>query len=284
MQIGKAGIVAVGALATVAVVGAPAAAAQTPQAGAGHTAATVLGIGRALAKQPPAHPGAGQPLITIGTGSKVSAAAWQICGSTATAGVGGTAASNSPHTVVGDCTNSNAMLKQHSDRGVISILDDSAVRALPWQVCGSNVVGGLGLTAATNSPAMVAGDCHNSNTLIQAPDGPTGDDSLISLLSGSVVDVLPWQVCGSSAVMGAGAVVAHNSPTAVLGDCTNGGIMIEPAPDQATLPLLSNAPLSVLPLQACETDSLASLVGVVLSSGSPAYVGGACYVPQGLPE
>lgn len=287
MQISKAGVVAAGAIATVAAMGSAAAAAPPAlaQKDASKTATTTLGIGKAQVDRqiPVAEPGAGQPLISIGTSSKISVLAWEPCGSTTVAGVGGTVAAGSPHTVIGDCNNSNARLQQDNTQGLISILDDTAVRVAPWQVCGSHVVAGVGVTAAVGSPALVTGDCNNANTLIEAPEAP-GASSLISVLSGSVINVLPWQVCGSSAVMGVGAVVAQNSPTTVLGDCTNGGIKIEPRPNPAAIAPLSNTPLNILPLQVCETNSLASLVGVVLPLGSPAFVGGTCYVPDGLPD
>lgn len=288
MQISKAGVVAAGAVATMAVMGSAASAAPAKPArtDAAQPAATALGIGKALrAKAAPAariNDVPRQPLITIGVGSSVTALPWQICGSTAVAGVGGTAAAGSPHTMDGDCANANAVLQQDNVQGLISILDDSAVNIAPWQVCGSHVVAGVGLTAAANSPALVTGDCHNANTTIEAPEDPTGD-TLLSVLSGSVINVLPWQVCGSSAVMGVGAVVATNSPTAVLGDCTNAGIDIEPRYD-VEAPVLSNTPLNLLPLQLCETNGLASLIGLVVPLNSPAYVGGSCYSPDGVPD
>ncbi|HCU51055.1 MAG TPA: hypothetical protein DGG94_14870, partial [Micromonosporaceae bacterium] len=151
----------------------------------------------------------------------------------------------------------------------------SSVQLLPWQVCGSNAVAGVGATVAVGTPNTVTGDCHNANNLITAPDG-TGPNSLLSLLSGSIVNVAPWQVCGSSAVAGVGVVVAANSPTTVLGDCVNATAMIEPRANQAEIPLLSNIDLTLLPYQWCGINDPISLVGLVIPLNSPAYVGGEC--------
>jgi hypothetical protein len=121
----------------------------------------------------------------------------------------------------------------------------------------------------------VIGDCYNANNLITAPNG-IGPRSLLSLLSGSIVNVAPWQVCGSSAVVGLGTVVATNSPTTVLGDCVNATTAIEPRLNQAEIPLLSNVDLTLLPLQFCGENGPISLVGLVTALNSPAFVGGQC--------
>jgi hypothetical protein len=285
MQIGKAGVVAAGALATVAVMGSAASAAPAAHTAKGDpTAATALKLGAdRLARVAPPSGTLGplldgdtnQPLITIGVGSAIKAAPWQVCGSNAVAGVGGAVGAMKASTVIGDCKNANVLLKQDTVPGLISILDDSSVMALPWQVCGSNAVAGVGVTVAANSPDTVTGDCHNANNVIAGPDG-VGPNSLISLLSGSVVNVAPWQVCGSSAVAGLGAVVALNSPTTVLGDCVNATAVIEPRPNQAEIPILSNVDLTILPYQWCGTNDPISLVGLVIPLNSPAFVGGEC--------
>lgn len=281
MQIGKAGVVAAGALATVAAMGSAAAAAPAaPVAKGDSTPTTALHIDKSqLAKQGQGLLGLGgdvkQPLITIGVGSALKVAPWQVCGSNAPAGVGVVVSAGNPNTVIGDCKNANVLLKQDTTAGLISILDDSSVSVVPWQVCGSNAVAGVGATVALNSPNTVTGDCHNANQIIEAPDG-AGPNSLISVLSGSVVDVAPWQVCGSSAVAGLGAVVAANSPTTVLGDCVNATVTIEPRANQAEVPILSNVDLTLLPWQWCGENSPLSLVGLVIPLNSPAFVGGEC--------
>lgn len=280
MQVSKAGVIAAGALATVAAMGSPAAA----KPAVGHvqpdaaTTATALNVAPAASRQAADKP---QPLITIGVGSAIQAAAWQVCGSTSVAGVGGTVAANSPKLQVGDCNNSNVMLKQDTTPGVISILDDTSVNAVPWQVCGSNAVAGVGLSAAVNSSMTVIGDCANANTLIANQPEP-GPQSLLSVLSGSVVNAAAWQVCGSTAVMGVGAAVSQGSPTTVIGSCYNAGVEIQPSTNPAALPILSNANLNILPLQVCEQNSLASLVGLSPALSSPALVTGECVSPQGL--
>ncbi len=284
MQIGKAGVVAAGALATVAVMGSAASAAPAGHVATGDpTAATALKLGsdRPTELAPPSASlpllsgDVKQPLITIGLSSTIKAAPWQVCGSNAVGGVGGTGNSGAPNTVVGSCRNANVMLKQHTTPGLISILDDSSVMALPWQICGSNAVGGVGVTVAMNSPDTVTGDCFNANNVINAPNG-VGPNSLLSLLSGSVVNLLPWQVCGSSAVAGVGGVVALNSPTSVLGNCVDATATVVPRPNPAEIPLLSNVDLTILPYQWCGTNDPISLVGLVIPLNSPAFVGGQC--------
>jgi hypothetical protein len=49
---------------------------------------------------------------------------------------------------------------------------------------------------------------------------------LLSILDGSSLTVLPVQVCGSTAMIGAGAAVPINSPNTVLGDCNNGNSVL----------------------------------------------------------
>ncbi|WP_020522276.1 hypothetical protein [Catelliglobosispora koreensis] len=279
MQIGKAGVVAAGALATVAAMGTAAAAAPPASvAKADSTPTTALRVDKnQLAKQGllGLDGNVDQPLITIGVGSSLKAAPWQACGSNVPAGVGLVASAGNANTVIGDCKNANVLLKQDTVPGLISILDDSSVSVLPWQVCGSNAVAGVGATVAVNSPNTVTGDCHNANHVIEAPDG-TGPNSFLSVLSGSVLAVAPWQVCGSSAVAGVGAVVAANSPTTVLGDCVNGTVTIEPRANQAEVPILSNVDMTLLPFQWCGENSPLSLVGLVIPLNSPAFVGGEC--------
>ncbi|NUT34138.1 MAG: hypothetical protein HOV79_13815 [Hamadaea sp.] len=287
MQVRKVGAVAAGALATVAAIGAPAAA--MPSAGAAHsdgsavavTAAAPAGTAKALDKVGEPF---FQPLITIGVGSSVNAAAWQICGSNAVAGPGAVVTSGTPHTVFGDCTNANVKLKQDTVPGIISILDDTSVNAVPWQVCGSNVVAGVGVTASVSSPATVTGDCDNANTLITDGKNPAGPNSLISVLSGSAVNALAWQVCGSTAVMGVGVSAGVNSPTTVLGTCRDSNNKISVREPQADIPVLSNVVLDVLPLQICEQNSLLSLVGLSPTVNSPANVLGGCIPPHAIYE
>lgn len=277
MQIGKAGVVAAGALATVAVMGSAAAAAPTATVATGDsTATTALKMGKEqLPKLALLDGDVKQPLITIGVSSSIKALPWQVCGSNTVAGVGGVGSASQANTVIGDCKNANVLLRQDVTPGLISILDDSSVQLLPWQVCGSNAVAGVGATVASGSTNTVTGDCHNANNLITAPDG-VGPNSLLSLLSGSIVNVAPWQVCGSSAVAGVGVVVAANSPTTVLGDCVNATAMIEPRANQAEIPILSNVDLTLLPYQWCGVNEPISLVGLVIPLNSPAFVGGEC--------
>ncbi|GIH03130.1 hypothetical protein Rhe02_11970 [Rhizocola hellebori] len=278
MQIGKAGVVAAGALATVAVMGSAAAAAPATNVVMDKsTPTTALTMGKSALSMKAPWDTVQQPLITIGVGSSAKLVPWQICGSNAVGGVGAVASASSANTVIGDCYNANVLLKQDTTSGIISILDDTSVLALPWQVCGSNAVAGVGATVSVGTPNTVTGDCYNANNIILEPDGESPDNgTLLSLLSGSIVSVAPWQVCGSSAVAGLGAVVAANSPTTVLGDCVNATADIEPRENPAEIPLLSNLDLTLLPFQFCGENGPVSLVGLVIPINSPALVAGEC--------
>lgn len=290
MQIGKAGIVAAGALATVAVMGSAATAA--PAAGPAladplRTAATTLkqaaiqqatGQARtavsAVARGP--QQDVRQPLISIANGSALTAAAWQACGSTSSQVVSASVALTSPNTVLGDCANGNVLIRQGKVQGVISILDDTSVNALPIQICGSNAAV-AGVTAAISSPATVVGDCFNANTLIAEPKegAQEAPRSVVSLLSGSVVNAAAVQVCGSTASI-VGVAAAVRSPTTVLGDCYNSNSTIQKRDDAAVIPLLSNQVLDILPLQTCAASGLLGQLGPALPIGSPAFVAGQC--------
>ncbi|GHJ45406.1 hypothetical protein Cs7R123_27480 [Catellatospora sp. TT07R-123] len=294
MQIGKAGVVAAGALATVAVFGSAAAAAPVAgpvSADPVRTAATTLkqaAVQQATARaatqaraavdtvaRGPKHE-VNQPLISIGTGTAITAAAWQTCGAASSQVLAATVALQSPNTVLGDCANANVLIRQNQVPGIISILDDTSVNALPIQVCGSNSAV-LGVTAAVNSPATVIGDCSNANTLIAAPKQTAEGEqprSVVSLLSGSVVNAVATQVCGSTAGL-VGATVALQSPTTVLGDCRNSNSAIVKR-EPAVVPLLSNQVIDLLPLQVCASSGLIGQLGPALPIGSPAFVAGQC--------
>lgn len=293
MQIGKAGVVAAGALATVAVMGSAASAA--PMAGSAHadpvkTAASTLkqaalqqAMGAASTAVSSVSRGpqkdVRQPLISIGNSSAVNALAVQSCGST-TGNVGTATVINTANTVLGDCANSNIMVRQAKVQGVISILDNSALNLAPIQACGSNLAV-AGATVATSSPATVVGDCYNANAFIAAPreddkDAPT---SLLSIGSGSVLNAAAIQVCGSTASIG-GAATGLQSPTTVLGDCHNSNITIQKRKSPALIPLLSNQAIDLLPLQVCATSGFVGQLGPAVPLNSPAFVAGECVTGQ----
>jgi hypothetical protein len=220
-----------------------------------------------------------QPLLSVGNSTSVNTLAWQVCGST-TGAVGAAAAVNSPNTVLGDCANSNVLLRQDRVQGLISIMDDTSVNVAPLQVCGSNVAT-AGATVATSSPATVVGDCYNANTLIAAPreddqDGPT---SLMSIGSGTVINTNAIQVCGSTASI-AGAAAGNGSPTTVLGDCYNSNTTIQRRKAPALIPLMSNQVIDVLPLQVCASSGFVGQLGPALPLNSPAFVAGECVTGQ----
>ncbi|MBB5869942.1 hypothetical protein F4553_003321 [Allocatelliglobosispora scoriae] len=285
MQIKKAGAVAVGAIATVAAMGTSAAASPTTgpaQLGSASVLTAPNSSAQAITKAVTKNAfGLGandtvQPLLSVFGGSSLLVAPWQFCGSTATAGVGAAVAASSPNTVLGDCTNANVKLKQDTAPALISLFDDSSVNLAPWQVCGSTVVGGVGATVALNSPNTVTGDCDNASTKITAPDHEHGPKSLLSLFSGSSLDALAWQTCGSTAVMGVGAAAGFNSPTTVVGSCTDAMTTIEDREQQAVIPLLSNTGVNLVPIQVCASDSLLGIVGLSPAINSPANVFGGC--------
>lgn len=240
------------------------------------TIRAALGAGAlaALAVAAPAHAGHDtQPLLTVGTGSALHLLPWQACASDAVLGAGLLASANAPKAQQGDCVNSATAIR-YGQPGVISILDGTAVDVAPWQFCGSNVVGGLGATVVTSSPKTLHGDCDNSVTDI-APSGPHAPP-LLSLLSGTSIKALPWQVCGSTAVAGVGVVAAHQSPTTVIGDCTNAVTRVAPAHPDTLLPLLSGVPLTALPMQTCGEAPLLTPAGVSVPVGAAATVTGRC--------
>src|SRR6186997_3382767 len=120
MQIKKAGVVATGALATVAVMGAPAAAAPSMDATA-LTKASTMNLARGGGWDAPWDQ-ASQSLLAIGSGSVAQIAAWQFCGASAVGGVVGlTLDLDSPNTVFGDCNNGNIKLNQDTNPAVISV-------------------------------------------------------------------------------------------------------------------------------------------------------------------
>ncbi len=172
MQIKKAGVVAAGALATVAVMGAPAAAAPAPQADASaFTKASALNMARGGWFKPwDAQP---QALVATGTGSKDSVAAWQTCGSVASTGAGGVV-DGDDNTLIGDngiaCNNANAVLDTEIVPGITGTLNDTATLVAPWQFCGSTVTSGVGVVTAVQAQNTVFGACRNANVVITGPE------------------------------------------------------------------------------------------------------------------
>jgi hypothetical protein len=293
MQIGKAGVVAAGALATLAVIGSAASAA--PTAGSAHvdpvkTAASTLkqaALQRAMGAAGTAVSSVArgprqdvrQPLISIGNSTALNALALQSCGST-TGNVGTATVVNTANTVLGDCANSNILVRQAKVQGLISIMDNTAVNVAPIQACGSNLAVG-GATVATSSPATVIGDCYNANAFIAAPkeDDKDAPISLMSVGSGSVVNAGAIQVCGSTASIG-GAATGLQSPTTVLGDCYNSNSTIQKRKSPALIPLLSNQVVDLMPLQVCATSGFVGQAGPALPINSPAFVAGECVTGQ----
>ncbi|MGH3679711.1 MAG: hypothetical protein ACRDT2_05545 [Natronosporangium sp.] len=190
MQVRKVAVVATGALATAAAIGStPAFAADN--AGTPEVAPATVGVldyeGKhrasdeamrevaeywltAAPEQAWTAPWEQEPpqILSVGSGSAVSALAWQLCGSNAVAGVGGVVPIASPNTVLGNCTNGNidiADANNDDDDALLSVLDDSAISALAWQICGSTVVAGVGGAVPFASP-NTSGGCDNGNISI----------------------------------------------------------------------------------------------------------------------
>lgn len=343
MQIKKAGVVAAGALATVAVMGAPAAAGPAPQADASaFTKASALNMARHGWSNP--WDSTRQGLLWVGTGSVVNAAAWQICGSSAVAGVGVTVDVD-PNTVIGGyegaCNNGNVLLDTQKDTPLIGLANDSSVSVATWQACGSTLVGGLLVTASLQAPNTVFGDCRNGNVMITSPeesghvtesttvdkaekgnnkaagitrqgdtsklrDAFAGDNrkadkkagkaksakadargggsnpwdiepmGLLTAASGSAVQLATWQLCGGSAVWGLGVVAQVSSPSTVFGDCDNANVWIDqPEWPHSLISVLDHSSVNLLPWQVCGSDTVAG-VGVTASVTSPDTVIGTC--------
>ncbi|WP_155374906.1 hypothetical protein [Catellatospora vulcania] len=204
MQMKKAGVVATGALATVAIMGAPAAAAPSTDASALTNASTSTTEGKTSAmRQVGANQlnlarGGGfdnngwdapwdvdpQALVALLNGSVVNVAALQQCGSTSGNVVGISVPITSPNTVVsgfgghggyGDendvaCANGNIKIKQTDKYPLIGVANDSAVGIATIQSCGSTDGQIVGITIPITSPNTVIGDCQNGNVEINDSD------------------------------------------------------------------------------------------------------------------
>jgi hypothetical protein len=106
---------------------------------------------------------------------------------------------------------------------IVSVGDGSALSAGAWQHCGSNGPWAAGAVAPVDSPATVLGNCRNGNVHVMADDS---DDAMFSILDGSAVSALAWQMCGSNGSGAAGANTAIASPATVTGNCDNGNITV----------------------------------------------------------
>lgn len=230
----------------------------------------------------------------VGTGSAAHVAPWQVCGSAAVAGAG-VVIDRNPSAVLGNCANANAFLWQHSPAATVSALTGSAVLIAPWQACASDAVAGVGAAVSLNSDKIVRGTCDNANVKINVREDEPGyhvlsrehgrpypqppqyhDQSLVSVGSGSAVQVAAWQVCGSSAVAGVGATVAVNSDHLMYGDCNNANAHITAYHHHPALAsVLDNSHVSVASWQVCGSTAVAG-VGATASINSANVVYGDC--------
>lgn len=106
-------------------------------------------------------------VLSVGSGSAVSGASWQVCGATAVGGVGGTVPLASPNTVLGDCDNGNIDIHGDGNDALFSFLDNTAISVASWQACGATAVWGVGGAVPIGSPNTVTGDCNNGTISIR---------------------------------------------------------------------------------------------------------------------
>ncbi|GIF95714.1 hypothetical protein [Catellatospora citrea] len=204
MQMKKAGAVATGALATVAIMGAPAAAAPSTDASALTQASTstegkTSSMRQVGANQLKLARGGGfdnngwdapwdidsASVVALLNGTVVNVAALQQCGSTSGNVVGISVPITSPNTVVSGfghddgyghkndiaCANANVKIKQTDKRAaILGVGNDSAVNIASIQSCGSTDGQVVGITVPITSPNTVIGDCQNSNIEINGAD------------------------------------------------------------------------------------------------------------------
>ncbi len=248
---------------------------------------------------------AAQSLLAIGTGSVAQIAAWQFCGSSAVGDVVGlTVDLDSPNTVVGDCNNGNVKLTQDTNPAVISVLNDSAVSVATWQACGSTIGGGVGvINLSLQSPSTMVGNCNNGNIMIgrehkwEEPSGHDdhGDhDSYQHKARGgyhheessTVTSELVRQA--SAKVKSTKDSAAKDARTAwanrkadgksknVTPQTRNGWAAPWDQDAQSVASIGTGSAVTALTWQACGSDSVFGVIGVVATVTSPATVWGDC--------
>lgn len=210
MQMKKAGAVATGALATVAIMGAPAAAAPSTDASALTQASTstegkTSSMRQVGANQLKLARGGGfdnngwdapwdvdsASIVALLNGTVVNVAALQQCGSTSGNVVGISVPIATPNTVVSGfghddgyghkndiaCANANVKIKQNKHNpALLGVGNDSVVNVASIQSCGSTDANIIALTVPITSPNTVIGDCQNSNIEINGSDEWDDDD------------------------------------------------------------------------------------------------------------
>jgi hypothetical protein len=285
MQVRKVAIVATGALATAAAFGSPAFAAASqgsPEVAPATTGLLNLeGAQQAsdeamrnaaeywLAANPEQVTVPEPPqILSLGSGSAVSALATQICGATGVVGVGLAAPIASPNTVAGDCKNANIDIKGNGgDDALFSILDNTAISLAPLQICGSSGVIGAGVVAPIASPNTVGGDCKNGNIRINTTEGDNGSGDYYP--SGDEWSAPTWDdpyYYGESQAQEEGYDYYPNG---------NGNGQVEiPEPPQI-LSLASGSAASVLAIQQCGSSGVVG-AGVSAPIASPNTVHGDC--------
>lgn len=236
MQIKKAGAVAVGALATVAAMGAPAAAATHAQNAGFDKSQAMRAMGAQFLGGGTARWGGWdapwdidpQATLSTGSGSITNANAFQACGSSATNAVGISLATSSPNTLLGDCANGNSDITQNPNFPVTGVLNDSVTAVLTNQACGSTASFAVGIATALQSPNTVIGDCTNGNVRIGVPHNDDWDGRYLRSSWNHATESTTLEV-GNAAVVRKGHIAAaqpapvraawagHNAASAMRG-------------------------------------------------------------------
>jgi hypothetical protein len=331
MQVSKVAVVATGALATAAAIGSTPAFAADSQ-GAPEVAPATVGVldyeGKhrasdeamqklaeywltAAPNQTWSAPWEQEPaqVLSLGSGSALSLVPVQQCATSGPLGLGASAPISSPSTVLGDCRNGSVHAGGGGSDSVLSVLDGTAVSALPLQQCGTGG-GVLGLAAPVASPATQGGSCSNGNVSADMAggeaDGPgytyqvevtEGADAsapvaetasadpeqamvaaedaaqVLSAGGGTAASVLPWQQCASTG-WALGAAAPISSPLTVLDGCRNGNIAVHGEPGDGVFSALDASALSVAPFQQCGSGG--GVGTAALPVASPLTVAGGC--------
>lgn len=101
-------------------------------------------------------------ILSAGSGSALSGAAWQQCASHGGFILGASVPLASPATVMDGCRNGNIDIYDEPGDALFSFLDGTAISALAFQQCASGA-GGASATIPIASPMTVVGGCDNGN-------------------------------------------------------------------------------------------------------------------------
>jgi len=173
----------------------------------------------AMASPAAADPGSGS-LISVLDGASVQLLPWQFCGSDLVAGIGLSDSSYSPNVVDGGCENASVAIGDHY--GHHHSCDDACTLVYPQDCPVCQQLAGQTEAAPVAAPSVYHGE-HGQH---HGQHGFYGLGSLVSVGNGSSITALPWQFCGSSAVLGIGLSQDWNSGNMVHGGCRNATTVI----------------------------------------------------------